>query len=446
MRAGVLLVFSASVLAAFGCQLLLEAPLGVILDYFWLTRRIFYLLIGSVAAGVIGAYSVRAAGLQSAQQGKGKLAFIRRSLGLISTQLTPPGPDIIIPLTLAALIVLLLYLTASRRLSRRGLYAAIVALLVADLFWNSGKFEHEYDRSRVYPRTQMTGLLASLPPGRILPTPADIAMNRHIEAITSKSKIITPPNTLLPYRLPTVTGKDQIFPKWYHDFASLIEPQPEMSHVVFDRSQSSFFNLINVQYVLTHALDPAPEGMNQIDTTEGVALYLNPSARGRAFFAKQIEVVANETEAMDKMHEPGFDPATTVVLEGPEGSRDFDTLREKNVSPGATPTEGRSVTPTATLIQDKRNTVQVAAQSETGGVLFLSDTYYPGWQADVDGVPARIYKADVAFRAVSVPPGSHVVTFVFRPRSLRLSIYGAGAGLLIALAGLSLGRKRPRVE
>ena len=98
------------------------------------------------------------------------------------------------------------------------------------------------------------------------------------------------------------------------------------------------------------------------------------------------------------------------------------------------------------MIQDKRNTVQVAAQSDTGGVLFLSDTYYPGWQAEVDGVPARIYKADVAFRAVNVPPGSHVVRFVFRPRSLRLSIYGAGAGLLVAMAGLALGRKRRRVE
>jgi len=445
MRAGVLLVFSASVLAAFGCQLVLEAPLAIILHYFRLSRRIFYLLVGFLAAGVIGAYAVRAAGLQSAQEGKGKLAFIRKALGLISTQFTPPGLDIIIPLILVALTVLLLYLTGSGRLGRRGFYAAIVVLLVADLFWNSGKFEHEFDRSGVYPRTQITDLLASLPPGRVLPTPADIAMNRHIEAITSRNKIVTPPNTLLPYRLPTVTGKDQIFPKWYHDFASLIEPQPEMSHVVFDRSQSSFFDLINVQYVMTHALDPAPEGMNQIDANEGVALYRNPSALSRAFFARRVEVVASQTEAMDKMREPGFDPATTVVLERPEPSV-LETSPHSDLSGGATSSESQQALTSARLIEDKRNTVQVAAESESGGILFLSDTYYPGWRADVDGIPARIFKADVAFRAVSVPPGNHIVRFAFRPRSLELSFYALGAGLLVAITGLVLGRKRRRVE
>jgi hypothetical protein len=445
MRAGVLLVFSASVLAAFGCQLLLDAPPGMILDYFRLSRRVLYLLIGSVAAGIVGSYAIRAAGLQTAQEGKGKLAFIRKALGLLSTEFTPPGPDFIIPLALAALIVLLLYLTASRRLSRPGLYAGIVALLITDLFWNSRNFERAYDRSRVYPPTQITDRLASLPPGRLLPTPSDIAMNRHIEAMTSRSKIITPPNTLLPYRLATVTGKNQIFPKWYHDFATLIEPQPEMSHVVFDRNQSAFFDLIGVRYVLTHALDPAPQGMDQIETTEGVALYNNPTALSRAFFAKHIEVVAGETEALTKMREPGFDPATTVVLEGPEGTLEPESRRETSASPSATAQIGISA-PAARLIEDKRNTVQVATESETGGILFLSDTYYPGWQAEVDGVPSRIFKADVAFRAVSVPPGGHVVKFVFAPKLLRLSVYGAAAGLVIAIAGLALGRKRPDVE
>jgi hypothetical protein len=446
MRAGVLLVFSASVLVAFGCQLLLDAPRAMILDYFRLTRRILYLLAGSVVAAVVGAYAIRAAGLQTSQQGKGKLAFFKKALGLISTGFTPPGHEIIIPLALSAIVVLLLYLTASRRLSRRGLYAAIVALLVADLFWNSRNFEHEYDRSGVYPRTEITDRLASLPPGRVLPVPADIGMNRHIDAITSRSKIITPPNTLLPYRLATVTGKDQIFPKWYHDFATLIEPQPEMSHVVFDRNQSVFFDLIGVQYVLTHALDPAPQGMDHIETTEDVALYNNPTAQRRAFFAKQIEVVAGETEALAKMREPGFDPATTVVLEAPIGSLAAETSHETNASAGTTSANDKTPAPAASVIEDKRNTVQIATDSKTGGILFLSDTYYPGWQAEIDGVPATIFKADVAFRAVSVPPGGHVVKFVFAPKLLRLSVYGAGAGLLIAIAGLTFGRKRPHAE
>src|SRR5262245_65217447 len=105
----------------------------------------------------------------------------------------------------------------------------------------------------MYPQTKLTDLLSALPHGRVLPTSSDIEMNRRSDAIAARAKIIAPPNTLLPYRLPTVTGKDQIFPKWYQDFATLIEPQPNMSHVVFDRDKSRFFDVLNTCYVLAHA-------------------------------------------------------------------------------------------------------------------------------------------------------------------------------------------------
>src|SRR5262249_32023527 len=95
----------------------------------------------------------------------------------------------------------------------------------------------------------------------------------------------------------------------------------------------------------------------------------------------------------------------------------------------------------ATIIEDRRNMVEISTESETGGFLVLSDTYYPGWQADVDGAPAKIYKADIAFRAVRVPPGRHLVRYVFAPTSCRLSLYAGGAGVLLALAGIVLGRR-----
>src|SRR5262249_48703364 len=157
-----------------------------------------------------------------------------------------------------------------------------------------------------------------------------------------------------------------------------------------------------------HALDPAPERMDQIETTEGVALYRNPSALSRAFFAKHIEVVASQDDAIAKMREPGFDPATTIAVEDPDHSPAFETSQHSDVPAGVTSNENQPALATTRLIESRRNTVQVGTESETGGILFLSDTYYPGWQVDVDGAPTRIYKADVAFRAVSVPPGSHV--------------------------------------
>src|SRR5262249_61026881 len=82
--------------------------------------------------------------------------------------------------------------------------------------------------------------------------------------------------------------------------------------------------------------------------------------------------------------------------------------------------------------------VVVETSGARGGLLVLTDQYYPGWQATVDGTPATIVRADYLFRGVRVPGGDHRVEFVYRPSSFRT---GATISLL-ALAtifGLPVG-------
>ncbi len=74
--------------------------------------------------------------------------------------------------------------------------------------------------------------------------------------------------------------------------------------------------------------------------------------------------------------------------------------------------------------------VEVSTDSPREGFLVLSDTYRPGWSALVDGIPAPILRAQVAFRAVRVPAGKHRVLFLYSPTSLRL---GAAVSLLSLL-------------
>ena len=108
-----------------------------------------------------------------------------------------------------AMVAALFWLASTRRLSRAALLVALTGLLVVDLFWLSGQFNQSYERSRVYPPTEITTTLQHLPPGRVLVVPADLESNRR--ASSSEDKIIAPPNTLLPYQIPTVAGKNQQF-------------------------------------------------------------------------------------------------------------------------------------------------------------------------------------------------------------------------------------------
>ena len=79
-------------------------------------------------------------------------------------------------------------------------------------------------------------------------------------------------------------------------------------------------------------------------------------------------------------------------------------------------------------------TIFISADMSCDGMVVLSDTYYPGWYASVDGQSAKIYEVDLALRGVPVPKGQHAVTFQYRPRSV---LWGAGltlAGMLGAAA------------
>ena len=48
----------------------------------------------------------------------------------------------------------------------------------------------------------------------------------------------------------------------------------------------------------------------------------------------------------------------------------------------------------------------------------VSDPFAPGWQADIDGMPAPLLRANGLFRAVCVPAGRHVVTLRYSPLQL----------------------------
>ena len=68
------------------------------------------------------------------------------------------------------------------------------------------------------------------------------------------------------------------------------------------------------------------------------------------------------------------------------------------------------------------------------GVVILSDSYYPGWQATVDGEPARIYAANHLFRGVEVGAGVHEVRFIYRPSSIRIGAGLSFVGVIVLVA------------
>ncbi|MCC6294665.1 MAG: hypothetical protein IT164_18575 [Bryobacterales bacterium] len=93
------------------------------------------------------------------------------------------------------------------------------------------------------------------------------------------------------------------------------------------------------------------------------------------------------------------------------------------------------------LLRRVSNLVEIHAEMACRGLLVLSDTWYPGWRATVDGHPAELLEVYGGLRGVVLDQGAHRVRMVFRPASVYL---GAGLSLLglLAAAGLYCTRNR----
>ena len=78
--------------------------------------------------------------------------------------------------------------------------------------------------------------------------------------------------------------------------------------------------------------------------------------------------------------------------------------------------------------------------SNPGGLLVLSDQWYPGWTATVDGRPAAIRRGDVALRAVALSPGAHRIRFRYQPR-WPLQGLAVFTFTVAVMAVLALGRR-----
>lgn len=70
-------------------------------------------------------------------------------------------------------------------------------------------------------------------------------------------------------------------------------------------------------------------------------------------------------------------------------------------------------------------------------VLSYVDFGFPGWRAYIDGVEAPLLRAFTHFKSVEVPPGSHTVTFLYRPMAAYVGI-AVSVVAILAVAALLL--------
>jgi hypothetical protein len=197
--------------------------------------------------------------------------------------------------------------------------------------------------------------------------------------------------------------------------------------------QTRRYDFLNVKYVVAPKDFALPWGkfVPVFDNDPHLAIFLNTQAMPRATLVGQARAAPSHDAAWQKVQSAGFDPSRQVVV---EGGRDLAAANE----PAGT----------AEITGYRPEAVEINVSATSEAYLVLADVYYPGWHAAIDGVSAPVLRADYAFRAVLVPPGTHAVRFWFRPASVlagaALSAAAALAliGLVVACSGVRVGSGR----
>jgi hypothetical protein len=171
-----------------------------------------------------------------------------------------------------------------------------------------------------------------------------------------------------------------------------------------------------------------PPGWQRLYSAD-VKIYENLEVLPRAFVVHNAIIVPDSwsgtEQALSIMRDSRFDPGNNVVLitDSPDAPH-FGVGRHILFD----------AEPLVTISEYSATRVVVEVEASRAGYLLLTDAYYPGWQAEINGESVPIYRADVMFRAVPIEEGTSTVVFTYRNDALRL-----GVGIWIVFVGLFAG-------
>jgi hypothetical protein len=131
--------------------------------------------------------------------------------------------------------------------------------------------------------------------------------------------------------------------------------------------------------------------------------------------AGQKPVFAEDDETLQAITAKDFEPQNVVYLPGSEHSLVAVT---------------NSTACNVTKSNFSMNHVEAEVQAQAPSLVVLSQSYYHLWQVSVDGKPASLLRANLAFQAVEVPAGEHHIEWAYRDPLLEI-------GALISLVSLA---------
>jgi hypothetical protein len=213
------------------------------------------------------------------------------------------------------------------------------------------------------------------------------------------------------------------------------------SPIVVQRTQDIFaspeewrlWQLLNVKYVVSFG--QPTEALEEVFTAAPLMVYRNRFSLPRAWVVEDVRMAQSAEEAREMVLAGEFHPGTTAVIEAPLGiivrpAQEGEARLEQEI-------RFDYYSPRRLYLHTKTN---------RDGLLVLSEVYYPGWEARLDGVTVPIHRADYMLRGIALPAGEHSLEMVYSPKSFWLGLAVSGVTLAVVTGALIWSWRRRERE
>lgn len=319
---------------------------------------------------------------------------------------------------------LLLLLLSMRffKLNNKLIGIIILAVTIFDLFYFFHKFNPFVHENLVFPENEIISFLKR-----------SAGINRFWGYGTADMQA----NFATQYSVFSPDGYDPLYPKTYGEFIQLsnngIFPVSFTNRTRSDavisggygkedlrdnKYRLKILDILGVRYILDKYDNGSTEytfpsdRFTQVYNSSGWVIFENKSALPRIYLANNYIIYKNKQQFEKLIFESTYDFRNTVLLEEEiknwdRGNEGFSKVKQDNK---------------IRIVSFSPNKIDLDVTANKNKILVISDTYYPGWKAYVDGKETKIYRANYTFRSLPVLSGNHKITLVYDPGSFHLGL------------------------
>ena len=367
----------------------------------------------------------------------GVAALLAHLVGLVPYPV-PSNPGVLVPpnddyrlywavwsVALLLCIIGMLALYRARPEWRRVIGLGLAVLVIADLWRLLYTYNETAPADQYYPRTSFIDQTASLvPPSERLLVVGDVMPSNSGMVLGLRDWRSNDPMLSIRSRKAAELLSPEYVNTIYTDYNMILSHVNLQIAPAFGMRYYIFPKDINPND--PNAAETGQPAFTRLAFKDGLGLWEAEGVPGFAYLSDVVTAVPSEQEAYAWMEKLTWTQmrSYSAMVEAPATAVSSIVHDPGGTSPGS-----------VNVTEYTPGHIVLSVDALRSGLAVVAESYYPGWQATIDGHPAQILLTNYISQGIVVPEGKHTIEMKFEPDSFRNGAFLSLAGM-VGLAGL----------